>query len=131
MKLALCFALLAGFALASDQDTLQGNWKLMAGLQDGKPLVGDALKATMTVEGNKFTVTRAGQTVTGTFTLNESSSPHQADLETDAGKMLAIYDVRAGNRVRVAVGKPGGARPEKFSSRAGSGVSFGEWVKSK
>lgn len=131
MKLALCIAVLAGSLVAADQDSFQGNWKLVAGLRDGKPLVGADLNATLAVEGNKFTLTQAGQTVTGTFALTESGNPRSAELTTDAGTLQAIYDIRAGNRFRVAVGKAGAPKPSKFESRAGSGVSFGEWVKTK
>jgi uncharacterized protein (TIGR03067 family) len=131
MKLALCLAIFSGLALASDQDSIQGKWKLMAGLRDGQPLTGEGLNAMLTIEGNKFTVTQGGQTVSGTFTLNEGGSPRAADLTTDAGTLQAIYDIRGGNRFRVAVGRAGAARPSKFESRAGSGVSFGEWVKAK
>src|SRR4051794_9842802 len=131
MKLALCFAVFTGMLLAADQDSFQGNWKLVAGLRDGKPLTGDGVNATLTIQGDHFTLTQAGQTVSGTFTLNEGASPKTADLVTEGGTMQAIYDIRAGNRFRVCVGKPGAARPAKFESRAGSGNSFGEWVKTQ
>jgi uncharacterized protein (TIGR03067 family) len=129
MKLALCFAIFAGLSLASDQDTLQGNWKLALGIRDGKPLVGEGLNATLSIEGDRFTVTQGTETVTGTFKLNEGASPKTADLVTEAGTLQAIYEIRAGNRFRVAVGKTGAARPARFESRAGSGAAFGEWLK--
>jgi uncharacterized protein (TIGR03067 family) len=128
-------AVLAGIAAASDQETLQGNWKRILAVHDGKPITGTAVEAKLTIEGNRFTMTEGDVTRAGTFTLNETSKPPSLDLTYDQGPeqgktAAGIYDVRAGNRQRVCI-NPAGKRPAKFEARTGSGNLLEEWIRLK
>ena len=135
----VCCAVAAGGARASDQDTVQGTWKLVAGIRDGKPMTGADVDRKLTIQGNHYTLTAPAQPTpidAGTFQLNESVSPKQVDLSVEEGPnkgqtMLGIYEIRAGNRHRVCLAPPGAARPTKFESTAGSGLIFEEWLRSK
>ena len=141
MKLALnalvCCAILAGTAAASDFETLQGTWKLVAGIRDGNPVIGAQQR--LTIEGNHFSFTDSpavGTAGSGTFQLNESANPKTVDVSytdgADQGKTaLGIYEVRAGNRFRLCLASPGAARPSKLESKSGSGNLFQEWERTK
>jgi uncharacterized protein (TIGR03067 family) len=129
-------ALVAAVAVASDTETVQGTWKVVAAIRDGKPLTGAELEGRLTIEGNRFTVVQGGTTVAGTFQLNESAKPKELDLTydqgPDSGKTAhGIYEIRAGNRHRLCIAPAGAARPTKFESRPGSGHLFEEWVRAK
>ena len=133
----MCCAFLAGTAAATDFETLQGTWKLVSGIRDGKPAPGAEQK--LTIEGNHFSFTEnaaVGTAGSGTFELNETAKPKTVDVKhTDGpneGKTsLGIYEIRAGNRHRLCLAPPGAARPSKFESKPGSGYIFQEWEKTK
>lgn len=135
--IAVCTAA-AGTALATDQDTFQGTWKLYAAFRDGKPLTGAELAAQLTIEGNRFTFSggQAGVSGSGTFNLNEAANPKAVDLSHEAGPdqgktSAGIYDIRAGNRFRLCLAAPGAPRPSKFESKPGSGYVLQEWQRVK
>ncbi|MBI2680043.1 MAG: TIGR03067 domain-containing protein [Candidatus Solibacter usitatus] len=124
-------ALSATLDAAGDADTMQGFWKRIAGIRDGKPMTGSELDARIAIEGDRYTLTQAGSTSSGTFRLNETAQPKTIDLMPedgpDQGKpLLGIYEIRAGNRHRVCFAAPGAARPSKFESKPGSGYLFEE-----
>lgn len=126
-------AFLAATASATDLESMQGNWKRVAAVHDGKPLVGAALDSKVTIEGNKYSVTGGAEAgSSGTIELNESASPKSIDLTMEGGGTSAgIYEVRAGNRYRLCIAAPGAPRPEKFASRPGSGQRLEEWERVK
>jgi uncharacterized protein (TIGR03067 family) len=129
---ALCLLAAAQAATASDTETFQGNWKLALAIHDGRPQTGADLDAKLTVQGDQFSVQGppAWPLSSGSFQLNESASPKQIDLKSD-NPALGIYEVRAGNRIRVCIAPPGTARPTRFESKAGSGYYFQEWIRVK
>jgi uncharacterized protein (TIGR03067 family) len=129
-------AVVVAIVWAADSDTVQGNWKLVAAIRDGKPLTGADLDAKLTIQGNRFTVVQGDMTVAGTFQLNESAKPKALDLTYDQGpdqgkSAQGIYEIRAGNRQRVCIAPPGAPRPSKFESRPASGYLFEEWERTK
>ena len=127
----LCFALAAGIAVATDHETLQGNWKLALAVHDGRPLTGGDLEARLHIEGDRFSVQGAAWPMTsGTVHINESTSPRTIDLKAEDGTTaLGIYEVRAGNRIRVCIAPAGAPRPARFESKAGSGLYHQEWIR--
>ena len=135
MRVILCCAAAALLAFAADFETVQGNWKLVAGIRDGKPLVGADLGTKLTIQGDRFSFAEGSQTASsGTFKLDEAARPKTIDIAYDAGAnqgktSLGIYEVRAGNRHRLCLAPPGAARPTKFESKPGSGYTFEEWEK--
>jgi uncharacterized protein (TIGR03067 family) len=143
MKFALnalvCCAVFAGAAAASDFETVQGTWKLVAGIRDGKPMTGADLDMKLTIQGNHYSVTAGPQSTpvsAGTFQINDKTNPRQVDLAVEEGDdkgkpVLGIYEIRAGNRHRVCFAPAGAARPSKFGSRPGSGELFEEWERVK
>jgi uncharacterized protein (TIGR03067 family) len=124
---------LAGRAAATDLESMQGNWKRILAIHDGKPLVGATLDSRVTIEGNKYTVTGGADAgSTGTLQLNESEHPKSIDLAMEGGSTQAgIYEVRAGNRYRLCFAAPGAPRPARFESRPGSGYRLEEWERVK
>jgi uncharacterized protein (TIGR03067 family) len=135
MKVIVCCAVAALLAFAADFETVQGNWKLVAGIRDGKPLVGGDLGTKLAIQGDRFSFAEGSETASaGTFKLDEAARPKTIDITYDAGPnqgktSLGIYEVRAGNRHRLCLAPPGAARPTKFESKPGSGYVFEEWEK--
>lgn len=122
---------MVGWAVASDAETMQGVWKRVLGLRDGKPMTGAELDAKVTIQGDRYTLTDGGTTMSGTFRLDETAKPKTIDLTEEEGPnqgktVLGIYEIRAGNRHRLCLAPPGAARPTKFESRPGSGYLFEE-----
>src|ERR1044072_3538107 len=91
----LFWALALGVVWASDFETIQGDWKLILGVDNGKPLTGAALEARLKVEGNRFSVDGASWPITaGTFEMKEGEHPKAIDLKGEDGKTaLGIYEV--------------------------------------
>ena len=131
---ALLCCMAAGLAAASNFETFQGDWKLLLGVQDGKPLLGKELEARLSISGDHFSVQGpvSWPLLSGTLKLDETANPKTVDLKGDDGKTaLGIYEVRAGNRIRVCSAPPGAARPTRFQSDTGSGYYFQEWQRAK
>ena len=135
MRLAVCAFLLAavhGVAAASDFETLQGDWKLLLAVNNGKPLTGGELDARLETRGDQFSVQGATSwpITSGTFKLDEGASPKRIDLTGADGKTaVGFYEIRAGNRIRVCLAPADAARPTRFESRAGSGHYLQEWTR--
>ncbi len=131
----LACSVAVGIVAASDFETVQGNWKLVAAIRDGKPLTGADLGTKLSIQGDRFSFAEGSATASaGTFKLDEAAKPRTIDVVYDAGPNqgqtgLGIYEVRAGNRHRLCIAAPGKPRPTKFESRPGSGVEFQEWEK--
>ena len=136
MRVIVGWVVTALLAFAADFETVQGNWKLVLGIHDGKPLVGADLGTKLSIQADRFSFGEGETASSGTFKMEESARPKTVDIVYDSGPnqgktSLGIYEVRAGNRIRLCLAAPGAARPTKFESRPGSGYAFEEWEKLK
>src|SRR3954447_6216639 len=106
-QMLLSCAVAAGIATASDFETAQGNWKLVAAIRDGKPLTGADLGTKLSIQGDRFSFAEGSAIASaGTFKMDESAKVKTIDLTYDAGPnqgqtALGIYEIRAGNRHRL------------------------------
>jgi uncharacterized protein (TIGR03067 family) len=130
--LALTVGLLAAGLGAKDDPVkkdirkFQGTWKVVSVEMDGKKQTDEKLKsATMTVEGNKYTVEAGGKTVEqGTFKIDPTKSPKTIDVTATQGKgkgntYHGIYEIK-GDTVRDCFARDGKDRPTDFKTKAGS-----------
>jgi uncharacterized protein (TIGR03067 family) len=125
--------LVAGFLVAADDpkkeaEKLQGTWKLVSLVVDGKEATkGDIKKEQeMMVEGDKFTSTVDDKhSFKGTFKLDPTKKPKAVDAAVSEGQykgktLLGIYEIE-GKTLRACYAPPGKERPTEFASKEGSG----------
>jgi uncharacterized protein (TIGR03067 family) len=108
----------------------QGVWTFdsveMGGMKDPPENLKDM---TLSFEGAKHTVTKAGQAIqSGTQTIDPSKSPKTIDVTITEGPskglvMLGIYDI-TGDTLKVCFDMGGKKRPTEFKSAPGSATFF-------
>jgi len=111
----------------SDQDRVQGKWKIESGTRGGNPLP-DEVKSTIIVfDGNKMkmTFTRDGQEQSRemTFKLDPTAKPKAIDVDINGKPGLGIYSLE-GDTLKICHGEEGDARPTEFASKEGSKVAL-------
>lgn len=112
----------------SDQDKVQGKWKIDSGTRGGNPLPDEVTKSAVIVfDGNKMkmTVTRDGQEQNRemTFKLDQAAKPKAIDVEISGKPGLGIYTLE-GDTLKICHGEEGDARPTEFASKEGSKVTL-------
>ena len=135
MKTLAALAMCAGLALVAaaadddtktDQDKLQGPWKLTALESDGKKASDDAVKAMrMTVKGDRLYLKEDNKEEEGTFKIDPTKSPKTMDLTIKVGEKMdtvrLIYELK-GDDLKLCGGKLGKDRPAEFATKTGSGL---------
>lgn len=118
-----------------DLQQLQGTWKLVSALHDGKALADDKAKQTTIVfKGKTFLFPESAENATsksGTIKIDASKRPKQMDaISTDKVVMLGIYELN-GNSYKVCFAPAGKVRPTELSSKAGSGNILQVWERAE
>jgi uncharacterized protein (TIGR03067 family) len=135
MRIRIAMVLVCGLALSavaaadekSDQDKLQGKWKMESGTHGGKPLPDEIVKgSTITIDGKTMKMTRTAegkdQTREMTFKLDPSKKPKTIDVDMDGKPGLGIYSLD-GDTLKICHGDQGDERPTTFESKEGSNVT--------
>lgn len=121
-------------AAKKDLDALQGEWTLASGERNGEKIPEDVAKSLKrTVQGNKSTVTRDGETLAqGTVTLDPTQKPKAIDVKLEGADTVikGIYEL-SGDTFKICYGGPGEERPKEFTAKEGSGHTLGVWKKVK
>jgi uncharacterized protein (TIGR03067 family) len=122
-------------AVKKDLENLQGTWKLVSAMQDGKALSEDKVKRTTIVfQGNKFTFPGQSEQATskeGTIKIDQTKKPKRMDARSTQGEvMLGIYEIN-GDHYKVCFAPPGKKRPSTFVSTAGNGYILQVWERKK
>ena len=145
MKSRLLMIVAAGLLLAADnpqgpaskQDLkgLQGTWKLLSAMKDGKALPEDEVKKTTIVfKDDTFRFPELAEFATsreGTIKLDATKKPKQMDaISTEKEVMLGIYELD-GDRYKVCFAPAGKPRPSEFASKPGSGQILQVWERKK
>jgi uncharacterized protein (TIGR03067 family) len=107
---------------------LEGEWKMVSGMQDGKLLGAQIVKSAKRVfRGNGTTLLVGGQVfMKSSFSVDESSRPRAIDYHDQ--RQQGIYEVE-GTRLRTSMAQAGAARPGDFSVTAGDGRTVSEWLR--
>ena len=120
-------------AAKKDLARLQGEWTMVSGSADGQP-VPDEMRNQMkrVCTKDELTVTMAGRVyLKAKITLDPSKTPKTIDYQMTDGftkgqTQLGIYEFD-GETFKSSFGKPGGARPTDFTSKAGDGRTVSVW----
>ncbi|HZT81083.1 MAG TPA: TIGR03067 domain-containing protein [Gemmataceae bacterium] len=117
-------------ASAKDVKALQGRWKAVSGVEDGKDFDKETAEALeLIVEGDKYTLKVKGEELEqGTLKLDAGKKPKAADIDIAKGedkgkKQLGVYEL-SGDTFKLCVSRPGKERPKDLSAKKGSGHSL-------
>lgn len=130
--------LTTGLLLAApgDLDKLQGTWRTVSLVNDGRVLVGENVPpqpgpATKLVyEGNRWLIRVGDKTVaSGIFKVDAIKVPKEIDILDESGMKndktkLGIYELD-GDTYKYCLAPAGKPRPLEFASPMGSGYSLG------
>ena len=113
---------------AADKQSHEGVWKPIAAVLGGVRLPDEAVKAiTLKVSGDKYEVTIEGtkEADKGTCTLDKTVIPHRMTITSDEGPnrgktMLAIYEMKDANSMRVCYDLSGKEFPTEFKAPKGT-----------
>src|SRR5687768_1481921 len=149
LAIALTVCLLAPLAAASttrpstgggnggDAVAVRGTWTCVSAVVDGKPLPEKtARKLKLVLTADRYKTERGDEVLfDSTYRLDPGQKPRRIDMigtEGDAaGKpALGIYSLE-GDILKLCYTMPGGKRPERFESAAGSGVFLVVWTRAK
>jgi RNA polymerase sigma factor (sigma-70 family) len=103
----------------SDQDLIQGKWKLVSGKLSGKDLPEEEQKV-LNESGFVFEKDKLTAPHQGSFTLDSTKSPKELDLTIDEpeqrkGKYLAVYEMD-GDTLKITFANVGQDRPTKLEA---------------
>jgi len=107
---------------------LEGEWKMVSCMQDGRPLGAQIVKSgTRVFKGNGTTLFVGGQVfMKSSFSVDASQTPRAIDYHDQ--RQLGIYAIE-GDKLRTSMAQAGAARPGDFSVKAGNGRTVSEWVR--
>jgi uncharacterized protein (TIGR03067 family) len=122
-------------ASKKDLEGLQGTWKLVSAMQDGKALPEDKVKQTKIVfKADSFRFPKLAEYATsraGTIKIDATKQPKEMDaVSTEKEVMLGIYELN-GDNYKVCFAPTGKPRPSEFASTPGSGQILQVWERKK
>src|SRR5690348_7868879 len=116
---AVC-SLLTAEAPRQDIDKLQGTWKLVKLVADGKPAHADLMEKTrLTFSGKQLlSIDPSGERQESTVKLDAAKNPKEIDFTVNRGpqkgaKALGIYSLE-GDELTLCFSDPGQQRPSSF-----------------
>jgi uncharacterized protein (TIGR03067 family) len=105
----------------TDQERLQGTWKLASGQKGGKEAPPEILKAfRLSFAGDKFTL-EVGNPTAGTYKIDPKAKPKAIDFTAEGKTVPGIYQFD-GDTLRVCINEVGNDRPKEFKSAAGDSI---------
>ena len=122
-------------ATKKDLEGLQGTWRLISAMEDGKSLAEDKVKqTTIVIKDDTFRFPQLAEDATskaGTFKLDATKKPKQMDtVSTEKEVMLGTYELE-GDSYKVCFAPVGKPRPSEFTSKSGSGNILQVWKREK
>ncbi len=127
---------LRGDSAEQDMKKLQGTWRLVSGVNQGKPLSEKVLKgALLVIKGDGHKVKVGDVTYVGRHKLDPDKKPRTIDITDTEGPFKGktvhgIYEL-IGDEFRLCYALPGKARPKTFAAKASSGHRFHVWKREK
>jgi uncharacterized protein (TIGR03067 family) len=141
MTLSRFLILTAGLLLAApsagqdDVARLQGTWRTVSLVNDGKVLVGENVPpkgpaTKLAYAGDRWLIQVGDKTIaSGIFKVDATKAPKEIDILDESGTQndkakLGIYELD-GDTYRYCLAPAGKPRPAEFASQEGSGYSLG------
>ena len=129
-----CIAMVLAFGLAmsayvaaeekSDQDKIQGKWKIESGMRGGKAIPDERKNVTIEFTKDKMKGTEGEkQAFEMTYKLDPSKKPKAIDVDIMDKKGLGIYSLE-GDTLKICHSEVGEERPTEFESKEGSNVTL-------
>lgn len=117
--------LTSGAAKRSDLELLQGEWRAVEIVANGKPMDEEALAAIkVTMKGNEYSFESKKNSGQGSFKLDASANPKRMDVaESSGNEFPAIYEISDGI-FKACYAVNGASRPTEFKSTEGSDHVF-------
>jgi len=124
-------------AIKKDMAALDGEWTMVSGVADGKPMESKLVRtAKRTCENGETTIRMEGHLyMMAKFTIDPGKKPKAIDYKVTSGSnkgktQYGIYELE-GDTVKFCFALPGKDRPTDFSCKESSGHTFGIWKKVK
>ena len=122
---------------SSPPTEFEGEWQMVSGVMDGKPMDDETVRWVKRVTRGRRTTVYAGPQVMMEFdfTFDATKSPKTIDYTHTAGvnkgkKQLGIYELKGGE-LRVLMSAPGAAPPVGFQKAPGRGDTLTVWSRGK
>lgn len=109
---------------------LSGTYVMVSGESRAEKLPEERIKeANLSIEGEKYTASFGGDSVTGTLKIDPTKTPKEIDATDSEGKtILGIYKFDR-EQFTVCFAPPDKERPKKFSVKDGTGDFMHVWKK--
>jgi uncharacterized protein (TIGR03067 family) len=121
----------SGFVTGADDDAKKeyerftGTWKFASVEVEGKKLPPEAVKGTLVIKGDKWSMKEGEAAHAGTYKVDLSKKPKQIDITftegPDKGKMMKGIYTLEGDTYTICLAMEGKDRPTEFASKPGSG----------
>ncbi|HEX7286319.1 MAG TPA: TIGR03067 domain-containing protein [Candidatus Angelobacter sp.] len=115
-------------AASGNVSELEGEWQMVSGIIDGKPMDKSLVQWVKRVTRGNTTMVSAGPNVMmqAEFTSNSAQSPKTIDYRNTAGShkgktQLGIYEF-AGDLLKICMAAPGAERPRRFDAAPKDGT---------
>jgi uncharacterized protein (TIGR03067 family) len=106
----------------TDQEQMQGTWRLVSGRRNGKSFPEETVKTIRLVFAGDQLTTKVGDRGTKfAFMLDPEQEPKAIDLDMDGSVGKGIYQLDE-DKLRIVHGEVGTPRPKDFSAQEGSGL---------
>ncbi len=118
----------------AERDALQGTWRPVSMLENGKSLPEEQFKnIRVAIEQFNFTFSNGADTHSGLYMIDHTKSPKELDIAVTKGKesgkvYLAIYKFEDGKMIQ-CMEVSNNSRPTEFTGDAGSGNLLEVWEK--
>jgi uncharacterized protein (TIGR03067 family) len=124
-------------AVKKDLAQLQGEWVMVSGSADGRPMPEEMLKQMKRVcKGDEITVMMGDQLfIKAKITIDPSKKPKTIDYQmlegsTKGKKQLGIYELE-GDKFKSCFAAPGAERPTDFTGQPGDQRTVSLWKRQK
>ena len=122
-------------ASSSDLQALQGPWKLVSAMRNGKPLTKETVKKTKIIfKKDTFRFPKSAEYATsreGTIKIDATKTPKQMDATSPKNEVMhGIYELN-GDNYKVCFAPVGKPRPTEFGSSAENGQILQVWKRKK
>ena len=121
----------------TDQEAVQGKWRIVSFIFNGQPMAEDTYKdLRLEIKGDKYLITEGGATASRTFKLDPTKKPKAMDVTYDDGPNKgktnhAIYALEGDILTICRHQHPEMERPKDFTAKAGSDRALIKWKRVK